>query len=90
MTYTKVHSYNTNYGLTTCEGSTFTRVTRNIRKIGRNRALERRETKLANWEVTLQTKGLLQNSSQKLVNQRYHPQFMVPWAPYFIHSIKQT
>jgi hypothetical protein len=26
MTYTKVHSDNTNYGLTTCEGSTVTYV----------------------------------------------------------------
>jgi hypothetical protein len=53
-------------------------VTRNISRMVRKIAIERWEAKLVNCEVTTQAIWLLQNPSQKGVDQRHHLQFMVP------------
>jgi hypothetical protein len=65
-------------------------VTPNIRRMVRKRVLERLETKLANCEVTPQTKWAIAKSLTKRGGSKALLQFMVPQAPYFIQSIKPT
>jgi hypothetical protein len=66
------------------------KVTRNIRRVVRRRALERWRPELANYAVIPQAVWLIAKPLTERVDQKQHLQFMVPYASYIVLSIEPT